>query len=339
MKVLQRFFIRICSNKLSLFILGISLLLIVSILCLVFGSVPLSLNDLLKGLSDAGSLEHTILFSIRLPRLAGGLLAGAAFSAAGVLLQGVLNNALASPNVIGVNAGAGFAVMLLLALLPDYSSYAALAAFLGAFLSAVLIVSIATKTGASRITLVLSGVAVSSFLNAMMSALELMHIDLAVNVKVFMNGSLANIHFSQLALPAVLILAALCAVCFLARSLNILMLGDEVALSLGVNSSRLRLLLLLFASLLAGCAVSYAGLIGFVGLIVPHFARKMVGNDHRVLLPFASLCGAVFTLLCDLAGRVFFAPYELPVGIVLAFIGSPFFLFLLINQKGRRLHD
>ena len=339
MKVLQRFFIRICSNKLSLFILGISLLLIVSILCLVFGSVPLSLHDLLKGLSDAGSLEHTILFSIRLPRLVGGLLAGAAFSAAGVLLQGVLNNALASPNVIGVNAGAGFAVMLLLTLLPDYSSYAALAAFLGAFLSAVLIVSIAAKTGASRITLVLSGVAVSSFLNAMMSALELMHIDLAVNVKVFMNGSLANIHFSQLALPAVLILAALCAVCFLARSLNILMLGDEVALSLGVNSSRLRLLLLLFASLLAGCAVSYAGLIGFVGLIVPHFARKMVGNDHRVLLPFASLCGADFTLLCDLAGRVYFAPYELPVGIVLAFIGSPFFLFLLINQKGRRLHD
>ncbi len=339
MKVLQRFFIRICSNKYSLFILGISLLLIVSILCLVFGSVPLSLHDLLKGLSDAGSLEHTILFSIRLPRLVGGLLAGAAFSAAGVLLQGVLNNALASPNVIGVNAGAGFAVMLLLALLPDYSSYAALAAFLGAFLSAVLIVSIAAKTGASRITLVLSGVAVSSFLNAMMSALELMHIDLAVNVKVFMNGSLANIHFSQLALPAILIFAALCAVCLLAHSLNILMLGDEVAISLGVNSSRLRLILLLFASLLAGSAVSYAGLIGFVGLIVPHFARKIAGTDHRILLPFASLCGAVFTLLCDLAGRVFFAPYELPVGIVLAFIGSPFFLFLLINQKGRRLHD
>ena len=227
----------------------------------------------------------------------------------------------------------------MLALLPQWSAYTALAAFLGAFGTALLIVTIASKTGASRITLVLSGVAVSSFLNAMMSALELMHVDLAVNVKVFMSGSLANIHFSQLGMPAFFILFALCLVGLFARSLNILMLGDEVAASLGLNSSKVRLIRLLLASLLAGSAVSYAGLIGFVGLIVPHFARKLVGNDHTILLPFAILCGSIFTLLCDLSGRVFFTPYELPVGIVLAFIGSPFFLFLLMSQKGRRIHD
>lgn len=339
MKDLQRFSIQIFLNRKGLFLLGMLLVIIVSIMSLVFGSVALSMDELMNGFMDTASLEHTILFNLRLPRLVGGILAGAALSAAGVLLQGVLNNALASPNVIGVNAGAGFALMLLFAFMPKLTAYAPLAAFLGAFITALLIVVIASKTGASRMTLVLSGVAVSSFLNAMMSALELLHLDLAVNVKVFMNGSLANIHFSQLAIPAFLIIISLIIVCLFSRSLNILMLGDETAASLGLNSKRLRWILLLFASLLSGSVVSYAGLIGFVGLIVPHFARKLVGNDNTVLLPFAILCGSIFTVLCDLAGRVFFTPYELPVGIVLAFIGSPFFLFLLIHQKGRRLHD
>jgi len=151
-----------------------------------------------------------------------------------------------------------------------------------------------------------------------------------------MIGSLSGITFDQLKFPAAALITALLLCLFLTRPLNVLSLGDDIARSLGLNVIPVRLALLVLSSVLSGCVVSYAGLLSFVGLIVPHICRRLFGNDARYLLPCSALLGASFVLLCDILGRVLFAPFELPAGVLMSFIGGQFFLYLLFKKKGGR---
>lgn len=289
--------------------------------------------------ADAADPVWRILYFVRLPRTAAAVLAGAALGVAGALIQSVLNNAMASPNVIGVNAGAGLGALLAASLVPGAAALLPGAAFVGALAAALFIWMLAAVAGLSRTTLILAGVTVSSILTACMNTLKLLFPDVAVGSMAFLLGTLSGVTTAQLqrALPwlaAGFVLAAL-----LAADLNVLQLGEDMAAGLGLPVARVRFAALLTAALLAGAAVSFAGLLGFVGLLAPHIARRLVGGDNRRLLPVTALASADLMLLCDVAARVLFAPFELPVGVLLSLVGGPFFLFLLLRRKRSRLYD
>ena len=286
----------------------------------------------------AATLTPVIFRFVRLPRTLGCLLAGAALAVSGAVIQGVLSNKLASPSIIGVNAGAGLAVTLCCAW-GFLSGWAiAGAAFLGALLSVFLIVFVAEKAGASRTTVILTGVAVNAFLNALAEAVSTLIPEVGMMAGDFRVGGFGAVSQVRLLPAGVLICLALLVVCSLHNELDVLALGEETAQGLGMNVKKTRTLLLGLAAMLAGAAVSFAGLLGFVGLIVPHAVRRMAGSESKVLLPLCAMGGAAFVAFCDTAARVIFAPFELPVGILLSVLGGPFFLLLLLKRKGGRTH-
>lgn len=286
----------------------------------------------------AASLTTPILLYVRLPRTLGCLLSGAALAVSGAVIQGVLHNKLASPSIIGVNAGAGLAVTVCCALGVLSGWAIAGSAFFGALSCVLVIVSVAEKAGASRTTVILGGVAVNTFLNALSEAITTLIPEAGMMAGDFRVGGFASVSYVRLIPAGILIPGALLAVLLLHNELDLLALGEETAQSLGLTVKRTRTLLLILAATLAGSAVSLAGLLGFVGLIIPHAMRKIAGSESRFLLPLCACGGAAFVTACDTAARVVFAPYELPVGIVLSVLGGPFFLGLLMKQKGGRGH-
>ena len=273
----------------------------------------------------------------RLPRTAGCILAGAALAVSGALTQSVLANPLASPGTIGVNSGAGVAAAICCAVAPTSQALVPIAAFIGAMAATLLVLFIAERTGAAKITLVLAGVAISNVLSAGVDAVVTFAPDALNAYSDFRIGSLENLTLSRLAAPAIVTGVALIAAFSLTNELDVLMLGSETAESLGMRVGKTRIILLAISAALAGAAVSFAGLLGFIGLIAPHIIRRFTGDEARYLLPASALGGAALLLVCDLASRLLFAPYELPVGITLAFIGGPFFIWLLLRQRKGRI--
>ena len=288
--------------------------------------------------SGAAALTPVIFRFVRLPRTLACLLAGAALAVSGAVIQGVLHNKLASPSIIGVNAGAGLAVTVACGLGVISGWAVAGSAFLGAMLAVLAIVFAAEKAGASRTTVILGGVAVNAFLNALSEAITTLIPEVGMLAGDFRVGGFGSVSYVRLVPAGVLILLALLAVYSLHNELDVLALGEDTARGLGMNVKRTRTALLVLAAMLAGAAVSFAGLLGFVGLIVPHATRKVVGSESRYLLPMCAMGGAAFVTLCDTVARVALAPFELPVGILLSVLGGPFFLMLLMKGKGGRSH-
>ena len=309
--------------------------LLSAVLGLLCGSVGMDVvkaaRDLCTGVASA---EATILLHVRLPRMLGGLAAGGALAMAGVIIQAMLGNPLAGPNIIGVNAGAGMAAVICCAVLPTAVGVLPLASLIGAFGAMALVYTVARKTGASRITLVLAGVIINSMLGAVSDSITTLMPDVLVGANTFRMGSLSGVTLASLLPALVLILPAAVVTLFLSNELDVLSLGDDTARTLGMSVRPMRLVFMILAAALSGGSVSFCGLLGFVGLIVPHMARALVGTESRLLLPASGLLGASFLCLCDLLTRIIFAPFEFPVGIIMAFLGGPFFLWLLIRQKG-----
>ena len=325
-------------KKLSIFILLIFILLISMFLSILLGSVRLEPGEVISCLTgrDASSVASVLIYGIRLPRMFAALIAGMGLSCAGVILQSVMNNSLASPNTIGVNSGAGFAVMSGLLIMHGSSAYSSVFAFAGALITTLLVFAIAYMGDQSRTTIILAGITISSLLGAGINTIKLIDNEITLNITTFMIGTLNGVTARAIRFPAIGIIAAVIIAMFFGRAINILNLGEDIARSLGLNVTVTRFILLTLSSIMAGCVVSYAGLLSFVGLIVPHIGRRLFGNDARILLPCSALLGAVFVILCDLAGRVIAAPYELPAGIIMSFVGGPFFLYLLLRRKGGR---
>ena len=310
------------------------LLVMMVLIGLFSGAVKLSPGNFIEILSG-GELSKggRILLYVRIPRVAGAVVAGAALSVAGAVIQMVLNNPLAGPNIIGVNAGSGFFVVLCGFLLPDVYGILPLAAFLGAFMTVVLVYYLGRKTGSSKITLVLAGVAINSLLNSASDVIYTIHEESLITSNMFKIGGLNGINSSVLLYASIVALAAFLILLFLSNELEVFSLGEDKAKTLGMPVSFYRFLFLALAAAMAGAAVSFAGLLGFVGLIVPHMARIFVGEECRYFIPASALTGALLLLVCDYIARTWFAPYELPVGILLSFVGGPFFLYMLFGRK------
>ena len=307
---------------------------------LAFGAVEIPLGEVLAVLAGrGGQTQAQIILLARLPRLCGCLLAGAALACAGVIIQGVLNNPLAAPSVIGVNAGAGLAAAVCCAAAPTLAALTPLAAFAGALAGVLLVLFISERAGASRITLVLAGVAMSSVFSAGIDAVLTFFPDALSGYSDFRIGGVKNLSMTRLAPAFWVILVALIAALSLSNELDLLLLGRETAQSLGLPAGKLRLVLLALAAALAGAAVSFAGLLGFVGLLTPHIMRRLIGEDSFFLLVSSALGGGLLLTACDLLSRLVFAPFELPLGVVLSLVGGPFFIFLLLRQRKGAGHD
>ena len=305
----------------------------VALLCLSVGPAMLSPEELWAGLVGTDPAAHAILFAIRLPRLLGALLSGAALSVSGVLLQGTLGNSLASPNTVGVNAGAGLFSVILLAFFPAAAPYLAPVAFLGAVAALGLILLFDRLAGGGRSTLILAGVAVTAFFSASISAVTMLFPDVFSAYAAFSVGGLGGADTPSLLLPALLVAAGVGLALLFSPTVSALSLGDGIAASLGVSVARARTLLLLLACLLAAASVSVAGLLGFVGLIAPHGARLLVGQSVRRQVALCPFLGGILVALADLVGRVAFAPSEIPAGVLLSLLGAPFFLALLMGRR------
>jgi iron complex transport system permease protein len=299
------------------------------------GAVQMSPVKIIKTLLfDQGSTSYQIIWNVRIPRTIVAALVGINLSLAGVVLQGIMRNPLASPSTIGVSAGAGLVGLIFLILFPQYYYLAPIGSFLGALGATMLIYGLAWNGGVMPTRMILAGVAVSSLFGAGNNALMTFYPDRVSGVLNFMVGGLASITWGdlKLILPYTIICGTI--LMFLPTRLNVLMLGDEVSTGLGLNVEKTRFLFIILSSFLAGSAVSVVGLLGFVGLMVPHITRILIGSDHKYLLPACIFTGAIFVMLCDTISRVIFQPTEVPVGIIISAIGAPFFLYLLKGKGG-----
>lgn len=281
--------------------------------------------------------QDSIIFLVRLPRVVVALLVGAALSASGAVMQGMFRNPMADPGIIGVSSGAslGAVTAIFLGLSAQSIYYMPLFSTVGALLAAFIIFILASKGGKVPVlTLILSGIAVSTFLNAITSVILTYINDYQVRSFMFWTmGGLSDRRWEHAGLVVIPITLCIVVMCIYARDLNVMMLGEEEAQSVGLNTSRVRKLLLLVASLTTAMAVCVSGTISFVGLIVPHIMRLIVGPDHRILIPASALGGAVFLIICDLISRVILLPREIGVGIVTSLVGAPYFLFLLVKAR------
>ncbi len=320
-------------RRLYFFILPL-LLLLSLILSISLGAVNIPYREIISVvLGKKEGINNTLIWDIRIPRTLVAGLVGIALSLSGATLQGIMRNSLASPNIIGVSSGAGLAAVIILILFPENMYLLTPVAFIGALSATLFIFILAWKGGLEPLRLILSGVAVAAFLSSGISALMIFFPDRVDGVINFMIGGLSTrgwSHFNIL-FPYVLIGSVL--LLLFSEKLNLLMLGDETAGSLGISVERTRIIFIALASLLAASSVSVAGLLGFVGLIVPHAARLFVGSNYRYLFPASALLGAVVVIICDTFARIILQPVELPVGIIMAALGGPFFLYLLRGGK------
>lgn len=308
---------------------------------LMLGSTRLTFTEIGQAFTNGFDFSAgTRIFAyVRLPRTAAALVCGAALAVSGAVIQGVLANRLASPSIIGVNSGAGLAVTICTALGIYGGWRLSVFSFLGAF-AAVMLVSLGSrKWGASRGTVILIGVAMNSLLAAFSDTIVTFMPNVGVMSNDFKIGEFSGVTYQKLIPAALIISVAVIVLLTLTNELDVLTLGEDNAKGLGMNTSVMRVLFLLLAALLAGCAVSLAGLLSFVGLIVPHAVRRFAGSKSSHLLGLCTLFGAAFVCLCDTIARTAFAPYEIPVGIIMAFLGAPFFVFILVKGKGGHARD
>lgn len=292
-------------------------------------------------LGNGNKMDTLVVQSFRMPRILTALFVGMSLATAGAILQGIIRNPLASPDIIGITGGASVLVVLFLTIFSDDSNvlmisikWLPLAAFVGATLAAFLVYFLSWKNGVSPVRLVLIGIGISAVMKAFTTLLMILGpIYRANEANIWLTGSVYGSSWENLAFLAPWTVLFLAISFILARDLNIQELGDDLATGAGSPVQRQRFLLLLLSTALIGGAVSFAGGIGFVGLMAPHIARKLVGSSFGALLPASALIGAILVIIADLIGRTMFSPLEIPAGVFTAAIGAPYFIYLLYKSR------
>jgi iron complex transport system permease protein len=333
--------------------LGIILLVVSFLLCLGIGAVELPVKDIVRILlhrlpwvgdiiTPTWSAAHEqILIKVRLPRIVLGMLVGASLAVAGSGFQGVLRNPLADPYTLGVSSGASVGAAVLIYFGMQYSLVGVWTLPVVAFFTGILtlwgVLSLARDGGKIPTnSLILSGVVMQSFLGAIVSFLTAMSQETINEILFWTMGGLSFRGWSYTLMLLPYVLVGLIVIWGSARSLNLLALGERQAAHMGLHVERLKLSTLIVSTLLTAAAVSVSGVIGFVGLVIPHVIRLITGPDYRLIVPLSALGGAIFTMWCDTVARSILAPTEIPLGVVTAFIGAPFFAYLLHRNKKQR---
>ena len=314
---------------------GILLLLLAVLIGISCGVADLSWRELKDGLFfGVQSENYRIVYLIRMPRVFCGILAGTNLALAGCILQGILRNPLADPGIIGVTAGAGLFAMVIMIILPEITNLVPIAAFIGAMVAVAIVFALSWQRGVQPLRMILAGVAVAAFFGGAQTALMVFYSDRIQSTINWMAGGFQGASWSHVSMILPYTLLGLAAVFFISRWLNALQLGEDTARSIGLPVEKIRFVLLILAALLAASAVSVAGMLGFVGLVIPHMVRLVTGSDFDYLLPCSAIWGAAFVSMTDSAARLALAPIEVPVGVFMSFFGAPFFLYLL--KKGMK---
>lgn len=315
-------------------LLGLGLTLFMSV---SYGAKDLTMGTVWSAVMhyDAELTAHQIVHEIRLPRVLGAAITGMAFAVAGAIMQGVTRNPMADTGILGINAGSTFMVALCFAFLPNLS-YSALMAisFAGAAMTTVFIVLLGSLTpgGLNSIRLTIAGAVVAAILQSLSTGIAI-YFALSQDLAFWYAGGVAGVTWSHLKLLVPIILIATIWACMMGRSISFLSLGDESATNLGVRASRVRFLGMTAAVVLAGASVSVAGSIGFVGLIVPHIARRLVGADYRKIIMLSAILGSILLVWADFAARMVNPPREFAIGAMVAMVGVPFFLYLARKER------
>lgn len=319
--------------KRSLPLLLIILTIIIAIFSIGMGSVSISLEEIFN-INKAPDYIKTIVYDIRLPRIIMAILIGMMLASSGVVVQGVFQNPLADPYIIGIAASATLgAVVAYILKLPDI--YYGILAFVSCLLSTFVIFKLSNKKGKVDITtLLIVGIAVSSFIGAFTSFAMYLIGEESFRITMWLMGYLGGATWTKVSILIVPLVISLIYFYLQRNKLDALLSGDEEAHSLGINVQKIKVEALTVAALVVAFSVAFSGMIGFVGLIIPHSIRFIVGPSNSKLLPNAVLAGGLFLLICDTIGRMVLAPVEVPIGVITAFFGAPFFLYLAFNKKG-----
>ncbi|MCM3675721.1 iron ABC transporter permease [Peribacillus simplex] len=323
-----------------LFILVIFGLVVSLFLAVTFGAKEVTFNTVWSAVFNYNPAltQQQIIHELRLPRVIGAALVGAAFAVAGALMQGVTHNPLADAGILGINAGSMFVVALSFAFFPNIPySLLMIFSFIGAVLSTLCIFIIGSSVpgGLTPIRLTISGAVIAALLHSLSSGVAIYY-DLSQDLAFWYAGGVAGIKWSHLKVLVPIILIAIIWAISLGRSVSLISLGYDISTNLGVNTNRIRILGMIIAVILAGVSVSAAGSIGFVGLVIPHISRKLVGGYYQLIIPMSALLGSILLILADLGARTLNPPRELAIGIMVALVGVPFFLYIA-RKVGRDL--
>lgn len=316
-------------------IAGLLVLIAIFVIAMVFGAANTTLSDLWLALtSNVQGDKISILREIRLPREIAAIFVGAALAISGAIMQGMTRNPLADPGLIGLTAGANAALAVTIAWIPSVNYFGIMiACFIGAAIGAIMVFSMGTikKGGFSPLRLVLAGAAVTAFLHAVSEGIGIYY-KISKDVSMWTAGGLIGTTWGQLQIIIPVIVVGIIVAVFLSRQLTILSLSEEVAVGLGQKTMRIKAILFIVVIALAGASVALVGNMAFIGLMVPHIVRAIVGTDYRFIIPMSAICGASFMLFADTLGRTINIPYETPVAAIVALMGLPF--FLIIVRKG-----
>ncbi len=319
--------------------ISIVLFIIMFFIALVFGAADVTVKDVWFALTSSETGEHiSIIREIRMPREVGAIFVGAALAVAGAIMQGITRNPLADPGLLGLSAGAYAALAITIAFFPSVNYFFTMVAcFIGAAIGAILVFGIGSmrKGGFSPIRIVLAGAAISAFLFAIAEGIGL-YFKISKDISTWTAGGLIGTTWSQLQIIVPFIIVGITVAILLSRQLTILSLNEEVAVGLGQNIFLVKLILFVIITILAGAAVALVGNMTFIGLMIPHIVRAIVGTDYRFILPMSAVCGATFMLFADTIGRTLNAPYETPVVAIVAMFGLPFFL-IIVRKGGKAL--
>ncbi|MFC4402611.1 FecCD family ABC transporter permease [Gracilibacillus xinjiangensis] len=321
-------------------VIGAIVLILSIVSSILYGAADIDILTIWHSLSqfDPTQSSHQIIRNLRIPRGLAAALIGAALAVSGAIMQGMTRNALASPSIMGVTAGAGFTMAVAMAINPQPSSVMMMVwAFAGAGLGAGIVFGVGSisKSGLTPVKLALAGTAVTSMLSALSSGIAI-HFNIAKDLSFWYAGGMASVQWIHVQLLAPVTITGFIISLFLGKSITVLNLGDDVAKGLGQQTIVVKVISIIVVLLLTGSAVSVAGTIGFIGLVIPHITRFLVGMSYRWIIPAAAILGALLLVLADTISRMINPPFETPVGTVTALVGVPFFLYLA-RKEGRGL--
>lgn len=315
------------------FAVTITALLILFLYAVNTGSLKVSPGELFKGLFVEYNPNVATIYDLRFPRIFVAMLGGAATAVSGVLLQAVMKNPLADPGIIGISSGASFVAVLITAFMPSLYFYTPILAFIGGIIAFMLVYGLSWRGGLSLLRIMLVGVAVNSMFTGLMSAFNSSTGSNYSGVASIVNANITMKTWSDVKILFIYTFIGLIASLFVLRQCNLLALEDMTAQSIGVNVTKMRIIVSVIAVLLASISTAVVGPISFLGLIVPHIARILVGSNHKILVPYSIILGAFVLLFADTLGRTIAAPYEISASVIMSVVGGPFFIILLRRSK------
>ncbi len=316
-------------KKIAIFVLFLILLLII-LMSLNTGSTGDGYRKLYEAfIKGENSGYRKILMTVRIPRIAVALITGVNLAVSGALLQSVMRNPLADPSIIGVSSGASLAAISTMFIFPQFMSLLPVFAFIGGIAAFILVYTFAWKNGIRPLRIILSGIAVNGIFGGITNGIGLLNTEKLPSLMLWTNGSISSKGWNDIVILAVISLVCIILAFLAAENCNILLLGDETALGLGIEPNRNRIMISMIAVALSSISTAYVGIISFAGLIVPHICRLIVGSDYKYLLPSSVLLGGILILGSDTFTRAAFSGMEIPVGILMSIVGGPFFLYLL----------